>query len=261
MSASDAIHPEQLALFSAAKFRGTRSSKPPQQSLAQAVSKPARRDFELTPTTMPAPPDRMASPLEHPHNQMQLLINPTEHIKRITNSTDLTSHYYGLPYGPNDSHPDDLMRRREADKATATPRGKAPNKAMSGLWTAKEKEAKMPEAQGGHGAGLYDRLKGGEQVYNPIQINMNDIADPGKDLQYEGHHRVAAGAALERERGAKGKGSVWMPVSYTGHIGGKNGTHNLSAGERAEWQAPEAQARRLLSKQARQARRNMNDRA
>jgi hypothetical protein len=112
-------------------------------------------------------------------NQLALFVDPEEHIARMQHSTD-------------------------------TGGGAVP---MHQMWERKEEESMEPEGYG-HGAGLYERLHpdiGGEQVRNPVHVWLGRT--PAEDKQFEGHHRIAASAAIQRETGEK----RYVPVQYDPH--------------------------------------------
>jgi hypothetical protein len=87
------------------------------------------------------------------------------------------------------------------------------------VWPRKEAESKSARGRdmfGAHGAGVYDSMK--KHGYNPdvhdegwnwspptILVNTD-----GRKKQFDGHHRVAAAAAIERETGKP----VWLPTNY-----------------------------------------------
>jgi hypothetical protein len=138
-------------------------------------------------------------------NQLQLLINPTEHIARMHSSTDaygLSTDSYSDSYGGNNGGYGDY---EYAHNAGDNP---APTGTMRKLWQGKEGEALEPEGSYAHGSGMYDLIASGEQIRNPVQVNMG--MRPETDVQYEGHHRVAAGHAVQRDTGR----SVWLPIQY-----------------------------------------------
>ena len=84
----------------------------------------------------------------------------------------------------------------------------------------KTTEAKRPEGSG-HGSGVYDSLK--EHGFDPslansywnrnIVMEYNTDRDGTKIQIPDGHHRVAAAAALERARGANRR-TIWFPMQY-----------------------------------------------
>lgn len=142
----------------------------------------------------------MGAPLNP--NQLKLFMSGTEWQRSITDSTDLSG--------------------RGAD-------------ALSDLWAEKEAQARQPAAfkvhdvqwRGGrgqrvtigearnsaHGAGLYDSMK--ERGYDPTVSHGAaygpTILTEGEDFtQWEGHHRVAAAAAVERDTGQP----VYIPTNY-----------------------------------------------
>ena len=100
----------------------------------------------------------------------------------------------------------------------------APVERMGEMWEQKEAEAKTRTGSGVHGAGVYKSLK--EKGY------VGGLADapritfqegPGgttRREQGEGHHRVAAAAALEEE----GHGPVYIPTNYADITPGVTGS-------------------------------------
>lgn len=93
------------------------------------------------------------------------------------------------------------------------------------VWQQKENESKAPASAGTHGAGVYDSIKehGFDLSRGAAPNFILDETPNGKDLKFvqgEGHHRVAAAAAIERETGKP----VYLPVNYI---------DNTSAGRRA----------------------------
>ncbi len=75
---------------------------------------------------------------------------------------------------------------------------------MSNLWDRKADEAKQPATTYGHGAGVYDSMRE-NGLYHDTVVNLN-LEDGGRVS--DGHHRIAAAAALEKE----GRGPVFFPV-------------------------------------------------
>lgn len=74
------------------------------------------------------------------------------------------------------------------------------------MWDRKAEEAKVPGNVRGHGAGVYDSLK--SQGYNGMPLTVSH--DRRGTYVYNGHHRIAAAAAIERETGK----NVWIPVEH-----------------------------------------------
>lgn len=82
---------------------------------------------------------------------------------------------------------------------------------MGSMWARKEREARLaygtpdsdPYAEGrmAHGAGVYDAIKS-HGVTSHVQMASGEFGS-GKQLHYllDGHHRVAAAAAVERDTG------------------------------------------------------------
>lgn len=86
---------------------------------------------------------------------------------------------------------------------------------MGDLWNRKETEARQPSVTGAHGAGVYESLN--RQGYRGDTLNIRHghlSSEDGSSNNYswisDGHHRVAAAAALERE----GK-TMFIPVEHT----------------------------------------------
>lgn len=106
-------------------------------------------------------------------NQLKLFMTGTEWQKSVTHSTD----------GPIDV-----------------------------VWQEKEQQSKNPGTH--HGAGLYQSIqKHGYMHVDPKPTIIFETAPNGKServVQSEGHHRVAAAAALERETGKE----TFIPTNY-----------------------------------------------
>lgn len=98
---------------------------------------------------------------------------------------------------------------------------------MEDLWEGKTEEAQAEYHRYWHGSGLYDSIKeNGYDWSKPVEIwheNVGPDANIGsKDNPFmvhtgehrrtmgEGHHRVAAGAQLEKETGK----TVWIPILH-----------------------------------------------
>ena len=84
-------------------------------------------------------------------------------------------------------------------------------------WDRKEWETKQPKGKHRSG-GLYKTLKK-EQVRNPVELyvrqgtKLNPWEPMSEHLEMgEGHHRVAAAAAVERA--TRGRVTHWVPVEY-----------------------------------------------
>jgi hypothetical protein len=113
--------------------------------------------------------------------QMQLFVDPEEHIESLRGSIDLNEGY-------------------TADE----------------LWKGKEEEARSPEGSGRHGAGLYDSVKkyglvtGRDNPFSGPPIELHPASDESGWVQGEGHHRVAAAAAVQRDTGKK----QWFTPTY-----------------------------------------------
>lgn len=88
---------------------------------------------------------------------------------------------------------------------------------MNELWSRKETEAREPKSNA-HGSGLYDAIK--NEGYDPNKVDDIDIESGsygpsiahvrGKSMQVDGHHRIAAAAAVERDTGKVS----WIPTNY-----------------------------------------------
>jgi hypothetical protein len=93
---------------------------------------------------------------------------------------------------------------------------------MDEMWARKEAEAREPKnlklKAGGtfpnstHGAGVYDSIKerGLQQGHPYSDITVHVDKATGEKRQGEGHHRVVAAAALEKETGK----TVWVSPTY-----------------------------------------------
>ena len=108
--------------------------------------------------------DKVARTLR-PEQTMRLLIDPDEHRRAVTHSTDLNG-----------------------TRATNLPE----------LRKIKSAEARRPAGQG-HGSGLYDELAAGGEVRDPIRV----IVQPSKLLQHEGHHRIEAAGDVQMATGVR----------------------------------------------------------
>jgi hypothetical protein len=149
----------------------------------------------------PAPSSLSQSQFGQPE-QLKLFMSGTEWKNSITDSTDLG----------------DLDNDAEG---------------MGKLWSTKEAEARQPKEikaydvqwRGGrghrvtiasspntvHGSGLYDSIK--EKGYEPGPGAAHPTilkGNRGENTQWEGHHRVAAAAAIESDTGKH----VWIPTDY-----------------------------------------------
>lgn len=116
--------------------------------------------------------------------QMRTLIDPVEHQERVTHSVDVSG------YG-----------------------------SMDRMWSEKEEEARSDPSYGAHGAGIYDWMARGDRQRTPITLRVN----PGGEGygQGEGHHRVAAAAALQRELGEPRP--VKFDAQHVSYLGGSKG--------------------------------------
>jgi hypothetical protein len=132
------------------------------------------------------------------HNQLQLIVNPTEQVARTHKSTDI-----GVLGGRERSYG---LTQADIDKVGA------PTEEMRRVGAVKEYEARQPVDSGLHGSGVAEIFSSGDQVRNPIEEWIEGDA-PEDRRQYQGHHRLFAGAAHERDTGQQG--SIWMPISYT----------------------------------------------
>lgn len=86
------------------------------------------------------------------------------------------------------------------------------NETMSEMWNRKEKESRGPRQVSKHGY----TLSHGSGVYNSIAsegVTSHVFVRPGETGLYmeNGHHRVAAAAAVERETGRQ----QYIPVNYS----------------------------------------------
>lgn len=68
-----------------------------------------------------------------------------------------------------------------------------------------------------HGAGLYDSIRDKGYRHEPKESDPPTILldRSGNNIQYEGHHRVAAAAALERDTGKP----TFIPTNYEDNRG------------------------------------------
>jgi hypothetical protein len=116
--------------------------------------------------------------------QMRTLIDPVEHQEHVTHSVDVQG------YG-----------------------------SMDRMWSEKEEEAREHQTTGVHGAGIYDWMERGDRQRSPITLRV----DPGQEGygQGEGHHRVAAAAALQRESGEVRP--LKFKAEHVGYLGGSKG--------------------------------------
>lgn len=85
------------------------------------------------------------------------------------------------------------------------------------VWTEKEAQSRAPKESNVHGAGLYDSMKNEgfdvRKSRNSTPTIVFETSPSGKTLrrvQSEGHHRVAAAAAVEKDTGKP----VYLPTSY-----------------------------------------------
>jgi len=94
------------------------------------------------------------------------------------------------------------------------------------LWDQKEAASRLPYSSGEHGSGTYDSIKEhgwqNRTNYNEKHptIILEDSSSGVRKVQSEGHHRVAAAAAVERETGR----AEFIPTRYV---------DNTAAGKRA----------------------------
>lgn len=76
---------------------------------------------------------------------------------------------------------------------------------LQDMWARKLSEAKQPESSGGHGAGLYESmLNEGVRPHTKLEVSWGSQAgrpDEPRQQIYEGHHRVAVAADIERNTG------------------------------------------------------------
>lgn len=148
------------------------------------------------------------SPLHRP-GQLQLFIDPTEHISRTHRSTDenMLDDYTDAAWN------EPAVSAGSYDRGLAKYAGPnpAPNDTMQKVMKIKEGEARQPgTTYDVHGSGMYDIIASGEQIQKPIEVRIHDWDNEEEDEQYEGHHRVAAGHAVQRDLGKE----VYLPVTY-----------------------------------------------
>ena len=147
--------------------------------------------------------------------QLSLFIDPVEHIANMRRSSDVRT-----------------------------------DESMPGMWRRKESEAREPEFSG-HGSGVYNWMKAGEQVRNPVQVMMGQSSRD--DSQSEGHHRIAAAAAVQRESGQP----YHVPVEYWEHH--KNVAENVRLDMKgAAWLSPEEKEVRGAEVQAKRDKASAN---
>lgn len=151
-------------------------------------------------------------------DQLKLVMTATEFQQHIDSSSDRSYNTVGYEeISPNVRQP--IMERESMDQ----------------MWSRKEAEAREPKElpvhdvqwRGGrgervqigsvpnntHGAGIYDSIKEkglqqGPNQRTPIVTHVDKKT--GEKRQGEGHHRIAAAAALERETGKP----VWIAPTY-----------------------------------------------
>ena len=121
-------------------------------------------------------------------DQLQLFVDPEEHMERIKGSTDQEG------------------------------------RTVEHVWEQKEREARLPRgtpspwdpSEPQHGAGLVDALRSGEGVRKPVHVVLEGYQDKPGPVQWEGHHRIAAAAAVQRENKAAGVTNphVYVPVEH-----------------------------------------------
>jgi len=123
----------------------------------------------------------------HPQ-QMQLFVDPVEHIASVRGAVDMAGH----------------------------------TESWDDMWGRKESEAR--NTGHGHGAGLYDSVKDKGiramwSVHAPGDNNPRELMGapklyPANDgngfIQGDGHHRMAAAAAVQRDTGK----AQYVPVEY-----------------------------------------------
>ena len=90
------------------------------------------------------------------------------------------------------------------------------------VWPEKESQARAPRSPHVHGSGTYDSIKrSGYQSYlgddtPTIVFETNMKETKLQRVQSQGHHRVAAAAALERDTG----NPVYLPTNYVDNTPG-----------------------------------------
>lgn len=111
--------------------------------------------------------------------QMKLFVNPEEHIDSLVGSVDLPWHGGG-------------------------------EESWNRLWGQKTREAALPTSSGEHGSGVKASIaeRGFQHSGAPTLYAADDFSG---FVQEEGHHRIAASAALQRETGK----AHWVPVRYS----------------------------------------------
>jgi hypothetical protein len=88
---------------------------------------------------------------------------------------------------------------------------------LDSLWAQKLEEAKRPSSSGGHGSGLYENIsKHGFQLDKAWDKDdyptlwVGNQPDRPSFRQFEGHHRIAVAAEIERVENRP----VWIPTNY-----------------------------------------------
>lgn len=90
------------------------------------------------------------------------------------------------------------------------PKGR--DESLPELWDRKAEESRAPLGTGDPGAGVYDSMsKSGYR--GKVGIPVGGIGTDGPKLVADGHHRVASGAAIEKETGK----NVWIPLDHLDH--------------------------------------------
>ena len=143
---------------------------------------------KLTPMEFSSPQswDRFAVNPVINGQQVRTLLDPVEHWERVTHSIDL---------GFGESTIPDLRSMKEEEARTD------------------------PETSYGnvHGAGIYDWMKRGDRQRTPIEVRLPFSSPESYEEashgygQGEGHHRAAAGAAIQEETGTP------RPVKFEAH--------------------------------------------
>ena len=100
--------------------------------------------------------------------QMRTLLDPVEHLERVTHSVDVSA------WGGS----------------------------MSRMWSSKTREGLEPKTSYNHGAGVYDWMSEGEKQRTPITIQVDPRSSEEGYGQEEGHHRAAIGAHISGEKGS-----------------------------------------------------------
>ena len=90
-------------------------------------------------------------------------------------------------------------------KSYAEPMDRADIETAEGMWKRKERESKAPEHWGYHGGGVYDSIAK-EGVTSHVEV-WHDRQGPALS---DGHHRVAAAAAVQRDTGRQ----QFIPIEH-----------------------------------------------